>query len=266
MSEVNGFSHLVVDVTDLDRSEAFYRDVLGLEVIGRDLLDEVGPNSTLALNTRHRFVLVQVPKVQPFRPNSSSIHHALLLTGEQFERAEERFRQMGFAVGDNRAQFRAVGDRSIDIFDPDGHRYQIQTFNPEARVFVSENVGEIDCGNVRDYAPGDVKPFGKGKFFVVCRDGGFMALSRWCTHRMGLLAWKPEHWCFYCPMHGATYDRKGENTSYYFDIPPLRAHPLSIGADGTIRVRPDEIIEREKFEPSQLVMPPVEVAALPGVK
>ena len=94
MSEVNGFSHLVVDVTDLDRSEAFYRDVLGLEVIGRDLLDEVGPNSTLALNTRHRFVLVQVPKVVPFRPNSSSIHHALLLTGEQFDRAEERFQKM----------------------------------------------------------------------------------------------------------------------------------------------------------------------------
>src|SRR4029077_6142992 len=108
-------------------SEAFYRDVLGLEVIGRDLLDEAGPNSTLAMKTRNRLVLVQVPKVEPFRPNSSSIHHALLLTGEQFDRAEERFRKFGYAVGDNRAQFRAVGDRSIDIFDPDGHRYQIQT-------------------------------------------------------------------------------------------------------------------------------------------
>ena len=40
MAEVSGFSHLVVDVTDLDRSEAFYRDVLGLEVVGRDL--EIG--------------------------------------------------------------------------------------------------------------------------------------------------------------------------------------------------------------------------------
>jgi len=85
-------------------------------------------------------------------------------------------------------------------------------------------------------------------------DGGFLALSRWCTHRKGLLAWKPEHWCFYCPMHGATYDRKGENTSYFIDAPPLWSHPLKIAADGTITVNPDEIVEREKFEPSQLVM------------
>lgn len=256
MSEVSGFSHLVVDVTDLDRSEAFYRDVLGLELIGRDLVNDVGPNSTLGMNTRHRIVLIQVPEVQPFRPNSSSIHHALLMSNEQFDRAEERFKNAGYPVGDNRAQFRAVGDRSMDIFDPDGHRYQVQAFNPEARAFTPEGVGEIACGNVRDYAPGEVKTFGKGKFFVVYRDGGFIAFSRWCTHRKGLLTWKQEHWCFYCPMHGATYNRKGENTSYDMDVAPLPLHPLTIAADGSITVRPDEIIERAKFEPSQLVMLP----------
>ncbi|HEY4134151.1 MAG TPA: VOC family protein, partial [Alphaproteobacteria bacterium] len=37
MALVDGFSHLVVQVTDLDRSEAFYRDVFGLDIIGRDL-------------------------------------------------------------------------------------------------------------------------------------------------------------------------------------------------------------------------------------
>jgi lactoylglutathione lyase len=256
MSEVSGFSHLVVDVTNLDRSEAFYRDVLGLEVIGRDLVNEAGPNSTLAMNTRHRIVLVEVSAVEPFRPNSSSIHHALYLSGEQFVRAEERLRAHGYPVGDNRAEFRAVGDRSMDIFDPDGHRYQIQTLNPNPRLFAPENIGWVECGNVRDYAPGDVKTFGKGRLFLVCRDGGFLALSRWCTHRKGLLAWQPEHWCFYCPMHGATYDRKGENTSYFIDAPPLWSHPLKIAADGTIIVNPDEIVEREKFEPSQLVMAP----------
>lgn len=256
MAEVSGFSHLVVDVTDLERSEVFYRDVLGLEVIGRDLVSDVGPNSTLAMNTRHRIVLVQVPQVQPFRPNSSSIHHALLMDQEQFDRAEERLKKLGYEIGDNRAQFRAVGDRNIDIFDPDGHRYQMQSFNPEARVFTPENVGEVQCGNVSEYAPGDVKAFGKGKFFVVRHDDGFMALTRWCTHRKGLLAWKPDHWCFYCPMHGATYDRKGENTSYFIKAVPMGAHPLSIAEDGTITVRPDEIVERTGFDPSQLVPVP----------
>ena len=256
MSEVNGFSHLVVDVTDLDQSEAFYRDVLGMEVIGRDLLNEIGPNSTLAMNTRHRIVLIQVPAVQPFRPNSSSIHHALLLSNEQFERAEVRFQKMGYAVGDNRAQFRAAGDRSIDIFDPDGHRYQIQTFNAEARAFKSENIGPVECGYARDYTPGEVKTFGKGKFFVVARDGGFIAYSRWCTHRKGILAWKQEHWCFYCPMHGATYNRKGENTSYDMDVTPMMQHPLTIDADGKITVNPDVAIERAlRAEPIGTRMP-----------
>lgn len=254
MSEVSGFSHLVVDVTDLDRSETFYRDVLGLNVVGRDLVNDVGPNSTLAMNTRHRIVLIQVPKVQPFRPNSSSIHHALLMSNEQFDRAEERFRNAGYPVGDNRAQFRAVGDRSMDIFDPDGHRYQVQAFNPEARAFTPEGVGEIACGNVRDYTSGEVKTFGKGKFFVVHCDGGFIAFSRWCTHRKGLLAWKQEHWCFYCPMHGATYNRKGECTAMTRDLAPLRTHPVAIAADGTITVRPGEVIERASFDPRQLAV------------
>ena len=257
MAGISGFSHLVVDVTDLDRSEAFYREVLGLEILGRGFLNDERPNSTVAFNTHHRIVLIQVPdKVEPFRPNSSSIHHALMMTAEQFDRAEERLRGLGYKIGDNRAQFRAVGDRNIDIFDPDGHRYQLQTYNPNARTFEPENVGEVVCGNVRDYAVGDVKAFVAGKFFVVRREEGFFALSRWCTHRKGLLAWKPDHWCFYCPMHGATYDRKGENTSYLMDVPPMSAHPLSIAADGTITVRPDELIERVGFNTSELIAAP----------
>ena len=49
-------------VADVGRSLAFYRDVLGLEVVGRDLVSDVGPNSTLAMNTRQRILLIQVPK------------------------------------------------------------------------------------------------------------------------------------------------------------------------------------------------------------
>jgi catechol 2,3-dioxygenase-like lactoylglutathione lyase family enzyme len=264
MSTVGGFSHLYVEVTDLDRSENFYRDIIGLDLLGRDLMNEGRPNSTLALNTRHRVVLVEVEEVEPFRPNSSSIHHAWYLTPEQFDRAQERMRAAGYEVGDNRAQFRAVGERSMDIFDPDGHRYQIQTFGPEANEYIIEDVGEIACGNISEYALGDVRQFAKGKFFVVRLDDGFIAYSRWCTHRNGLLTWQPEHWRFYCPMHGVTYNRKGENTSFCHDVSALRMHPLSIGDDGAITVRPDEVIEREGFDPAQLTMAERAVAPIAG--
>lgn len=253
MSEVSGFSHLYIEVTDLDRAEKFYTEILGLDPLGRDLLNEGRPNSTLAFNTRHRFVLVEVDEVEPFRPNSSSIHHALYLTPEQFDATRERMIANGYKVGDNRAQFRAVGERSMDIYDPDGHRYQIQAFGPEGRDYIIENVGTIECGNAADYAVGEVRQFAKGKFFVVRLADGFIAYSRWCTHKNGLLTWQPEHWRFYCPMHGATYNRRGENTSFCMDVAPLRMHPLGIAPDGAITVRPDEVIERDDFDPGQLI-------------
>ena len=243
MAEVSGFSHLVVDVTDLDRSEAFYRDVLGLEVVGRDLVSDVGPNSTLAMNTRQRILLIQVPKedVVPFRPNSNTIHHAWYLTPEQFERAQKRLASMGFDITDSRKDFRALGEMSLDVFDPDGHRYQVQAYGPEATQIIVEDIGDVTCGNVRDYAVGDVKVFVKGRFFLVRQEEGFIALSRWCTHMNGLLTWKKEHWNFYCPMHAVTYNRKGACVSYGKHMPPMRVHPLRIEADGTIVVGTERV-------------------------
>ena len=47
MALVDGFSHLVIQVTELDRSEEFYQEILGLDPVGRDLVSEEGPNSLL---------------------------------------------------------------------------------------------------------------------------------------------------------------------------------------------------------------------------
>jgi Rieske Fe-S protein len=239
---VDGFSHLTVLVTDLERSEKFYQDVFGLDLIGRNLVAEDAPNSMLAMNTRQRIVLVQVPAVEATRPNSNTIHHAWLLTSEQFIRAQERLQGLGFDVTDSRKQFRALGENTMDVIDPDGHWYQVQSYGPEAKQVIVENVGPIACGNVADYAVGDVKTFMKGKFFLVRRQNGFVAFSRWCTHMNGLLSWKKEHWQFYCPMHNAAYNRDGQCVSYGPRQTPLRRHPLSIADDGVITVRPDEIL------------------------
>jgi catechol 2,3-dioxygenase-like lactoylglutathione lyase family enzyme len=74
MALIDGFSHLVVHVSDLDRSEKFYQEVLALDVVGRDLVNEEGPNSLLKTNTGQMVLLVQVPRVEPFRPNSNIMH------------------------------------------------------------------------------------------------------------------------------------------------------------------------------------------------
>jgi lactoylglutathione lyase len=252
MALVAGLNHLLVQVTDLDRSEAFYRDVFGFDLVGRDLVAEEGPNSLIRTNNGHLIVLVQVPEVTPFRPNSMSIHHAFYLTPEQYLAAVERRKAAGEDVGDTRASFRAVGQWSFDVFDPDGHRYQVQAVGPGAMELMKADRGMVACGKIDDFAVGSVTHFEAAQFFLVRHADGFLALSHWCTHMNGILRWRPEHWSFYCPFHAATYDRTGTFTGHQKPYPPLRLHPVSIDDAGTVTVDTDAVVQRRGFEPGQL--------------
>jgi catechol 2,3-dioxygenase-like lactoylglutathione lyase family enzyme len=253
MAFVDAFSHLVVQVTDLDRSEKFYQEVLGLDVVGRDLVREEGPNSLLKTNTGQMVLLIQVPDVEPFRPNSNSIHHAWLLTVEQYRRAQERMKAFGYSIEDSREEFRAMGERSMDIYDPDGHRYQVQAHGPEATQIIRPSSGKIDCGRIADFEIGSVTSFSKAMFFLVRLNEGFLALSSWCTHRNGQLKWEKEHWRFYCPFHSATYDRRGEFTGHLENVGPLRLHPVTITNDGNVIVDTSEVLVRKTHESSHIV-------------
>lgn len=252
MALVDGLNHLLVQVTDLDRSEAFYQEVLELELVGRDLVAEEGPNSLLKTNNGHLILLVQVPEVKPFRPNSMSIHHAFFLTPEQYRRAIERRRAAGHDVGDTRQAFRAKGQYSFDVYDPDGHRYQVQAVGPEAGELLKAGKGKVTCGLARDFPPGSVTHFKEWQFYLVRRDDGFLALSHWCTHMNGELKWREAYWAFYCPFHDATFNRKGESTSHRSGYPPLRLHPVQIDAADMVIVDTDELVNRKAFSPDQV--------------
>jgi nitrite reductase/ring-hydroxylating ferredoxin subunit/catechol 2,3-dioxygenase-like lactoylglutathione lyase family enzyme len=261
MALVDGLSHMLVQVTDLDRSEAFYRDNFALEVIGRDLVNEEGPNSLLRTNNGHLILLVQVEKVQPFRPNSNSIHHAFYLTEEQHDAARERRRAAGFDVDDTRVAFRANGQLSFDVFDPDGHRYQVQSIGKAASAIMKADKGVVTCGKVDDFAVGSVTHFKGWQFYLVRHQQGFLAMSHWCTHMNGELVWRENHWSFYCKFHKATFNRKGESTSHHKGYPPLRLQPVTIESDGTVLVDTDKLINRGKFDESQLASVTCEAAS-----
>jgi catechol 2,3-dioxygenase-like lactoylglutathione lyase family enzyme len=252
MSVLGGFNHLTVQVTDLDRSEVFYRDVFGFDLVGRNLVAETAPNSLLKANKQHFVVLVQVDKVQPFRPNSSSIHHAFYLTPTQYKAAQERRRAAGFDVTDTRTAFRAKGELSFDVYDPDGHRYQIQSVGPEAAEILKPSLGKVRCGKVGDFAVGSVTHFKEQQFYLVRQSEGFLALSHWCTHMNGELRWRENYWSFFCPFHKATFNRNGESTSHRSGYPPLRLHPVTITNDGEVVVNTDELVNRKNFDPSQI--------------
>lgn len=253
MGLLGGFNHLLIQVTDLDRSEAFYRETFGFDLIGRNLVSEQGPNSLLKANKQHYIVLVQVDdKVQPFRPNSNSIHHAFYLTPAQYRAAQERRKAAGFDVTDTRVAFRAKGEMSFDVYDPDGHRFQVQSVGPEAAEILKPGLGEIRCGRVDEFDIGSVTHFQPQQFFLVRRSEGFLALSHWCTHMNGELRWRENYWSFHCPFHKATFDRNGESTSHRKGYPPLRCHPVRITEDGEVVVNTDDLIIRKGFDLSQV--------------
>ena len=248
---LNGaFSHLVIEVSDLDRSEAFYRDVIGLDVLGRSLVAENRPNSLLAMNTRQRVLLVEVDEVPPYPASGGSIHHAWLLGIEQFKRARDRLEAAGFESGiDPRQSFRAVGEYNMDIFDPDGNRFQIQAFGEEGNEVLRSGVGRVVMGIIDEYAVGSVTRHREGRFFLVREEGGFLAISGWCTHKNGLTVWQVESWHFYCPFHGAKYDRKGCYVGH-MGCQPMRLHPVAIDDMGQVAVDTDRFFQRKSFDPA----------------
>jgi catechol 2,3-dioxygenase-like lactoylglutathione lyase family enzyme len=253
-----GFSHLVLEVGDLDKSEAWYRDVAGLEVLGRGILAEPLPHTVLKMNTGQLVVLVQVENPEPRRKNSASIHHAFWLTLDEYRRAQDRLSAAGIDISDERAAFRSKGELSMDAWDPDGHHWQVQSeVTEEAQAVIKPGVGVYDCGPAEKFEVGSVTPFGEANIFLIRDEKGFLALSRWCRHRNGILANQPEHWRFFCNFHGATYNYCGDHTGHMRDVPPLRMNPVSISEDGHVLVDTDVVVEREPDQEPTYVPAPV---------
>lgn len=251
---LNGaFSHLTIEVSDLDKSEAFYRDVIGLDVIGRNLVAENRPTSLLAMNTRQRVLLVEVPEVPPYPASGGSIHHAWLLTIDQFAKARDRLEALGYETGiDPRQSFRAVGEYNMDIHDPDGNRFQIQAFGEESTEILASGAGTLSCGRIGEFPVGSVTRFPEGRFFLARNDEGFLALSAWCTHKNGITIWQKESWHYYCPFHGAKFDSNGVFKGR-MGCKPLRLNPVSIADDETVMVDTDRFFARDHYAPSQAV-------------
>jgi cytochrome b6-f complex iron-sulfur subunit len=69
----------------------------------------------------------------------------------------------------------------------------------------------IDAGPTDRFAPGSVTAFPRGRFYLAClEDGGFLALSRRCTHLGCTLPWDPEKRQFACPCHASVFDIRGD--------------------------------------------------------
>jgi len=114
--------------------------------------------------------------------------------------------------------------------------------------------GVITAGAAEKFPPGTVTAFRDGHFYLArLPDGGFLALSRKCTHLGCSVPWVAEEKRFICPCHASVFDIYGNVAN-----PPapraLDLFPVRL-VNGIVNVDTGKTIRRERFEKSQAVYP-----------
>ena len=112
----------------------------------------------------------------------------------------------------------------------------------------------VTAGPVEQFEPGSVTAFVEGRFYLSrLQDGGFLALSRSCTHLSCSVPWVADEERFVCPCHASAFDRKGD----VLQPPAPRAMDLFevVIEHGIVRVDTGKRIKRTAFATGQATYP-----------
>lgn len=248
-NNVGDFHHLVLEVTDLEHSEKFYEEVVGLRPVGRDLWPEGGPNATFELDRGQAIVLVQVPELHHRGPN---IHHNITVSTEYWHEVNRRLKERDIRIRDfeGREELRAVGEISMTFWDPDGNRLQLAAYSDEMYDVPAAGRGKIIVGRVDEFAVGSVTHVKEGKFYLVRLHEGFLALNEVRTHMRCNVTYQPEHYRYWCACHDNRFNRRGEHLGHTPGVPPLHCYAIDF-VDGQVVVDTDRSIPRTPEEAQQ---------------
>ncbi len=114
------------------------------------------------------------------------------------------------------------------------------------------DVGSIvRAGPVEQFEPETVTAFPQGKFYLArLAGGGFLALSRECTHLGCTVPWIASEGRFVCPCHASAYDINGDVAR------PPAPRPLDLYEvrieNGIVKVDVSRPVRRQKFEVGQV--------------
>jgi catechol-2,3-dioxygenase len=122
---VEGLAEVVLNVRDMHRSLAFYRDILGLAVVSPP--ERTNPvflragSATDALPAL--VVLVQLPAdAAPFTPPRTLHHLALAVSAEGFDAAHEALARQRLTI--RTGQHPILPSRTMYVDDPDGNEVE----------------------------------------------------------------------------------------------------------------------------------------------
>ena len=124
----------------------------------------------------------------------------------------------------------------------------------EKQVHDSGATTSMAAGPVDSFQPGTVTAFPRGRFYLArLADGGFLALSRRCTHLGCTVPWVEEEKRFLCPCHSSAFDIHGD----VLRSPAARALDLfGVSIENEIvQVDTGRTIKRNQFKQEQVVYP-----------
>ena len=112
----------------------------------------------------------------------------------------------------------------------------------------------IIAGPVDRFEPGTVSAFVRGKFYLArLEDGGFLAMSRTCTHLSCTVPWVAKENKFICPCHSSEFDIRGEVAN-----PPapraLDLYQINI-ENNILKVDTGKLTKRSEFAADQVTYP-----------
>jgi cytochrome b6-f complex iron-sulfur subunit len=125
-----------------------------------------------------------------------------------------------------------------------------QPTKKRAREGTSEGI--VEAGAVDKFPLNSVTAFVRGKFYLArLEDGGFLALSRKCTHLGCTVPWVAKEKKFICPCHASVYDIRGQVVTAPAPR-PLDLYHVFI-ENNIVKVDTNKVIKRSAFRPEQVV-------------
>lgn len=123
MFQVEQLDHIALTVQDLERSTAWYQNILCMEVRGH-YQDKTGSGRPVVLGSGSgNIALFPAQAAQPPVPLQG--HIAFKLNRANFEHAQAHLRQQGMAVDFVKYQT----CHSLYFLDPDGYQIELSTFD-----------------------------------------------------------------------------------------------------------------------------------------
>lgn len=130
----------------------------------------------------------------------------------------------------------------------------IDYFRPQKPQTDKQSNSIVVAGPVERFEPGTVTAFVSGKFYLArLEDGGFLAMSRRCTHLSCTVPWVSSEQKFVCPCHSSEFDIRG-NVSQAPAPRALDLYPINI-RNNIVQVDTAKPKKRPVFSSEQVTYP-----------